>query len=145
MPLAPHTLSSQRTKSAKRVGRGNASQKGTTAGRGTKGQKSRSGGRGGLKLKGLRKNIMKIPKLRGFKSFKPQAQTVTLARIEAMVKADQFVTPKWLVAAHIVSSAVLPVKIVATGKITKPVIIKDCLVSKGALAAIEKAGGKIVS
>lgn len=143
--LAPHTLKSNRVKPGKRVGRGNASQKGTTAARGTKGQKSRSGGRGGLKIKGLRANLLKVPKLRGFKSGRPAAQTVTLAQLESKVTAGQVVTPKWLAARHLVASAAMPVKIVATGAITKPVTVKDCLLSKGALAAVEKAGGKFVS
>lgn len=145
MSLAPHTLRSKRAKPGKRVGRGNGSQKGTTAARGTKGQKSRSGGRGGLKIKGLRKNLMKIPKSRGFKSFKPQAQTVTLHQLDAKVTAGQIVTPKWLAAAGLITSAAKPIKIVATGAITKSVTLKDCLASKGVIAAIEKAGGKIVS
>ena len=145
MSLAPHTLRSKRAKPGKRVGRGNGSQKGTTAARGTKGQKSRSGGRAGLKIKGLRKNLMKIPKSRGFKSFKPRAQTVPLDQLDAKVAAGQMVTPKWLAAAGLITNVAMPVKIVATGVITKSITLKGCVASKGALAAIEKAGGKIVA
>lgn len=146
MSLAPHTLHSRRsTKGAKRVGRGNSSQKGTTAGRGTKGQKSRTGGRGGMKIMGLRRQLLKIPKSRGFKSFKAVAQTVTLKRIEAVVVDKQIVTPAWLVSRKIIRTVDAPVKVVATGSISKAITLKDCLASKGAIAAIEKAGGSILS
>jgi large subunit ribosomal protein L15 len=143
MSLAPHTVRSIRTKSAKRVGRGNGSQKGTTAARGTKGQKSRSGGRGGLKIKGLRANLLKVPKLRGFKSFKPKPQTVTLQQIDGKASAGQMVTPKWLASVGLIRDTKLPVKLVATGTLSKSIIVKDCLASKGVLSALEKAGGKI--
>ncbi len=49
----------------KRVGRGNASGKGSYSGRGLKGQRSRSGGKKGLKLRGLRRLSKRLPKLRG--------------------------------------------------------------------------------
>lgn len=145
MSLAPHTLRSNRTRPSKRVGRGNSSQKGTTGGRGIKGQKSRSGGRGGLKLKGMRREILKTPKLRGFKSFKPVAQTVTLKVLDAATTANQVVTPAWLVSRGLIRSANAPVKVVSTGTITKAVTLKACLASKTAVAAIEKAGGSLVS
>lgn len=145
MTLAPHTLKDKsRSKPAKRVGRGNASQKGTSAGRGTKGQKSRAGGRGGLKLKGLRKSILKIPKSRGFKSHRPEVQTLTLKQLDAHTKAGQMVTPKWLASVGLVASSTLAVKIVGNGVVTKAFTVKECLASKGATAAIEKAGGKLV-
>ncbi len=146
MSLAPHTLRATRTnKGAKRVGRGNASQKGTTGARGTKGQKSRSGGRGGLKIKTLRKQILKVPKVRGFKSFKPKAQTVTLKALESVVVAKQVVTPAWLVSRGLVRTVANPIKVVATGAITKAITLKDCVASKGAAALIEKVGGSILS
>ncbi len=70
MTLSMHTLRpSKGSKSKpKRVGRGNASGKGTTAGRGGKGQTARSGGRNKLKLLGMRHLMLQTPKLRGFKS-----------------------------------------------------------------------------
>lgn len=145
MTLAPHTIKDDsRSKPAKRVGRGNASQKGTTAGRGTKGQKSRAGGRGGLKLKGMRKGIMKIPKVRGFKSHHPKVQTLTLKQLDAHTKAGQMVTPKWLASTGLVASSSLAVKIVGNNVVSKSLTVKGCLASKGAAAAIEKAGGKLV-
>lgn len=146
MSLAPHTLRTKgTTRGAKRVGRGNGSQKGTTAGRGTKGQKARSGGRGGLKLKGLRREILKAPKSRGFKSFKVEAQTLTLKALNEVVQDKQVVTPAWLVSRGLVRTVDAPIKLVSTGTITKVITLKGCVASKTAVAAIEKAGGSIVS
>ncbi len=144
MTLAPHTLkSTARTKPAKRVGRGNSSQKGTTAGRGTKGQKSRAGGRGGLKLKGFRKSLLKIPKVRGFKSHRPRVQIITVKQLEHHAKVGHLVTPKWLASIGLVQNPLLSVKIVGNTPVTKVITMKGCLASKGAALIIEKAGGTI--
>ncbi|MDA2921663.1 uL15 family ribosomal protein [Patescibacteria group bacterium AH-259-L07] len=66
----------------KRLGRGNASGHGTYSGRGQKGQRSRSGGKKGLKLKGMRRNIRNLPKLRGFKSKAVRPEVVHLEDID---------------------------------------------------------------
>lgn len=66
----------------KRIGRGNASGHGTYSGRGQKGQRSRSGGKKGLKLKGIRRNIRNLPKLRGFKSRAIKPEIVHLEDID---------------------------------------------------------------
>lgn len=146
MTLSLHTLSSgsRVTRSARRVGRGNASQKGTTAGKGTKGQKARTGGRGGLKVLGLRRTLMKVPKNRGFKSMYAKPALVNLTTLERVALPTQAITPAWLAKRQIVGSIANGVKIVASGKLTKAVIVKGCLASKGAVTAIEKTGGKVV-
>lgn len=66
----------------KRVGRGNGSGHGTYSGRGQKGQRSRSGGKKGLKLKGIRRNIRNLPKLRGFKSKAIKMEVIHLEDID---------------------------------------------------------------
>jgi large subunit ribosomal protein L15 len=48
-----------------------------------------------------------------------------------------------LKAANLVSKATKYVKIIASGEVTKKITIKGLGVTKGARAAIEKAGGKI--
>ena len=146
MTLSLHTLSSgtRISRGARRVGRGNASQKGTTAGKGTKGQKARTGGRGGLKVLGLRRTLMKIPKNRGFKSMYAKPALVNLTTLERVALPTQTITPVWLAKRQIVGTIANGVKIVASGKLTKAVIVKGCLASKGAVAAIEKTGGKVV-
>ena len=128
----------------KRVGRGRGSGKGKTSGRGTKGQKARTGGRGGLKLKGLKQNLLKVPKSRGFKSHRPQPATVTLGALNRHYEAGAKITPGGLAKDKVVSTGAAGVKIVATGEIGKALTVSGCLVSKTAAAAIEKAGGKIV-
>lgn len=72
MSIKLHNLQSViKTKPKKRVGRGNASGKGTYSGRGIKGQRARAGGRGGLKKRSImRQLIKKTPKIGGFKSLK---------------------------------------------------------------------------
>ncbi|MDP2692467.1 MAG: 50S ribosomal protein L15 [bacterium] len=127
----------------KRVGRGNATQKGTTAGRGMKGQKARSGGKKGLKLKGFKKSLQKVPKVRGFKSLRPKKQTVTLAVLERVVKNGDIVTPKYLSKVGVVGKSRFGVKIVASGELKKKITLKGCLASKKAVEAIESVGGKL--
>lgn len=146
MTLSLHTLNPGRrvSRSARRVGRGNASQKGTTAGKGTKGQKARTGGRGGLKVLGLRRTLMKVPKNRGFKSMYAKPELVNLTTLERVAVTNQTITPVWLAKRKIVSTINNGVKIVASGKLTKAVTVQGCLASKGAVAAIEKTGGKVV-
>lgn len=145
MSYGAHTISpkhgSGRTK--KRVGRGNASQKGTTAGRGTKGQKARSGGKGGKNMIGMKQSILKVPKTRGFVSMHPKAQTVTLSTLERISEDGVTVTPAFLKQKTAIKSVAKPVKIVSTGTLTKKVQISGCLATQSAKAAIEKAGGSL--
>jgi large subunit ribosomal protein L15 len=146
MEIGAHTITpkkdSSRTK--KRVGRGNASQKGTYSGRGLKGQRSRSGGKSGGKLRGLKQSLQKVPKLRGFKSMHPKAQSVSLSTLERVAEEGVSVTSKFLKQKHVIKNTKHPVKIVASGELKKKVEVQNCLATKGAVAAIEKAGGKIV-
>lgn len=146
MTLSLHTLNpgNRVSRGARRVGRGNSSQKGTTAGKGTKGQKARTGGRGGLKVLGLRRTLMKVPKNRGFKSIYAKPALVNLSKLEQVALPNQAITPVWLVKRGIIGTLDNGVKVVASGKLTKAVTVKGCLASKGAVAAIEKTGGKVV-
>ena len=72
MKIKLHNLTAlPKTPRKKRVGRGNASGKGTYASRGLKGQKARSGGRSGLRRRSLMQQLIKkTPKIGGFKSLK---------------------------------------------------------------------------
>jgi large subunit ribosomal protein L15 len=146
MSLSPNTIKSPRksSKTKKRVGRGNSSGKGMTAGRGMKGQKSRSGGKGGTKRLGFKQGLQKIPKVRGFNSPKPKLETVTLATINRLVSENSVVTPDFLKRKKVISHPDRGVKVVASGKLEKKVIIKGCVGTKKAIEAIEKAGGSLV-
>ncbi len=71
--LTLHNLKKSKgiTKS-KRLGRGNSSGVGTYSTRGMKGQRSRSGGKSGLIARSINSYLLRIPKVKGFKSFKPK-------------------------------------------------------------------------
>lgn len=145
METTAHTIKTgtvaKRTK--KRVGRGNGSGKGTYSARGLKGQRSRSGGRGGLKRKGFKMSLQKVPKLRGFKSQQPQKEAVTLATLNRICKEGDVVTPTFLKKKGVVDNPDNGVKIIATGTLEKKVTLKGCLASSTAAVAIEKAGGSL--
>ena len=133
MSLAAHTITKNKgsRKTAKRVGRGNGSGKGTYSTRGLKGQRSRSGGKGGLKRLGFKQALQKIPKLRGFTSLQPKSELVTLQTLERRK--------------GVVDKPNFGVKIVFKGELNKKIIVKNCKVSKTAAEAITKAGGEIIA
>ncbi|MFA5184374.1 MAG: 50S ribosomal protein L15 [Patescibacteria group bacterium] len=111
------TQAKGRAKKNKRVGRGNASGHGTYSTRGLKGQKSRSGV-SGLKRLGLKKQLLQIPKSRGFKSLNPKNQVVSVKAINNNFKDGETVSPDSLMAKRLVSSAAKPIKILGKEKLT---------------------------
>ncbi|MFH1047577.1 MAG: 50S ribosomal protein L15 [Patescibacteria group bacterium] len=131
-----------RTK-VKRVGRGNASGKGTTAGRGTKGQAARTGGRNRRKLRGFRQIMLATPKLRGFRSLKAKPETVQLEVISKAFEANEAVTPANVLKKGLVSSAKNGVKIIGAAKLKKKLAIDGCAVTASVREAIEGAGGEV--
>jgi len=127
----------------KRVGRGEGCGKGKTSGRGEKGQRSRSGGKSGLKLKGMKQMLLRIPKMRGFKSGRIHPQTITLAQLDRWFDSGSEVSVKALKARNLIPMTVPSAKVVNTGEITKKITLIDVLTTPTAKAAIEKAGGKV--
>jgi len=127
---------------AKRVGRGIGSGLGKTGGRGHKGQKSRSGGYHKVGFEGGQMPIQRrLPKV-GFVSqvglVSAEVRLSELAKVESdVIDLDA------LKAAGIFSKNIKQAKIFASGSIDRAVTIKGLGVTKGAKAAIEKAGGKI--
>ena len=117
--LSLHTITRPkgRAKKIKRVGRGNASGHGTYSTRGLKGQKSRSGV-SGLKRLGLKKQLLQIPKSRGFRSLNPKNQVVSVKAINSNFKDSETVSPDSLMAKKLISSASRPVKILGKEKLT---------------------------
>jgi len=104
-------------KKKKRVGRGNASGHGTHSTRGLKGQKSRSGA-SGLKRLGMKKQLLQIPKARGFKSQHPKNQVVSVTIINANYKPNEIVSPLTLKEKGLVKDDHQPVKILGKEKLT---------------------------
>lgn len=104
------------TKKRKRVGRGNASGHGTYSTRGLKGQKSRSGV-SGLKRLGMRKQLLQIPKSRGFRSLVPKNQAVSVKAINANFQAGETVSPESLLAKGLIGRLDRPVKVLGKEKL----------------------------
>ena len=128
--------------SAKRVGRGIGSGLGKTCGRGVKGQKSRSGGSVRPGFEGGQMPLkQRLPKC-GFTSRKSlvtaEVRLAELAKVEGDV-----VSLETLKAANVITKDIKFVKVVLSGDIARSVTVKGLRVTKGALAAIEAAGGKI--
>ncbi|WP_029039798.1 50S ribosomal protein L15 [Cucumibacter marinus] len=137
------------TPDRKRVGRGIGSGKGKTGGRGVKGQKSRSG----VAIKGFEGGQMplhmRLPK-RGFNSpFGKKYNTVKLSRIQAAIDAGKldakgFIDAEALVKSGVIRRAKDGVRLVAGGDFSaKKVSFKVAHASKGAIEAIEAAGGRV--
>ncbi|MDT0582574.1 MULTISPECIES: 50S ribosomal protein L15 [Alteromonadaceae] len=128
--------------SGKRVGRGIGSGLGKTGGRGHKGQKSRSGGSVKPGFEGGQMPIQRrLPKF-GFTSRKSfVSDQVTLSEI-AKVEGD-IVTVDTLKAAGLIKKEIMFVKVMKSGEINRAVTLSGIRVSKGALEAINAAGGKV--
>lgn len=129
-------------KPAVRLGRGIGSGLGKTSGRGHKGQKARAGGYHKINFEGGQMPIQRrLPKM-GFKSQTAQFRDeFTLAQINQM-SFDE-ISIEILKAHDLIQHKINRVKIIGTGEITKPVILKGIEVTKSARAAIENAGGRI--
>lgn len=125
-----------------RVGRGNASGLGTTATRGTKGQRARSGGRNKLKLKGLKRRLLNVPKLGGFKSRYPKAEALNVSVLNEHFSVGERVTVTRLRDLGLVEGN--KVKILGDGDLKKKLVIAGMAVSEGAKAKIIAAGGSVL-
>lgn len=128
----------------KRVGRGNASGKGTYAGRGMKGQKSRTGV-GGLKRLGMRHILLSIPKKRGFLSSKPKQFGINVGEIDKKAVANDNITADWIVKHGLARANRQSFKILGDGEVTKPIQIHNLPVSAKAKEKIIAAGGSVLA
>jgi len=126
----------------KRVGRGNASGHGTYSGRGLKGQKSRSGRKPKLGFEGGQTRLIKrLPRRRGFTNiFRKEYSAVNLRDLERF-EAGTEVTPELLKQSRVVRSLRRPVKVLASGELTKALTVKAHKFSTTAKEKIEAAGG----
>jgi large subunit ribosomal protein L15 len=127
-----------------RVGRGASAGQGKTCGKGGKGQKARKGGYHKVGFEGGQVPLQRrLPKV-GFRSAIHRTRAeVTLTEL-AKVKSD-LVDLQALIEASVVPFATERAKVILSGEIARAVTLKGPAVvaSKGARAAIEKAGGKI--
>lgn len=137
-----HQISKNKSKTAKRVGRGG--KRGTFSGRGVKGQKSRSG----RKMRPEWRDALKsIPKKRGykFKSTQEKPAILNLLELNRVFKGGETITPEVLVQKGLVSKSngFSRIKILGQGQITKKLAFKGVSFSTSAKDAIIKAGGSI--
>jgi len=135
-----HELKTGKDKSARRAGRGIAAGRGKTAGRGTKGQKSRAGSGTKPGFAGGTTPLMRqLPKLPGFRSHRPKAETVYTGQLGQF--GGKTVDAKALAEAGLISHPYVWVKLISKGDLTKKVTVKLPAASASALAAVQKAGG----
>ena len=120
------------TKSRIRVGRGIGSGKGKTCGRGQKGQMP---------------IYRRLPK-RGFKN--PFAKTFAVINLDTIQKAIDAgklnandINKESLVASNLISKELDGIRLLARGALTASINITVDSASKAAVAAVEKAGGKV--
>jgi len=131
-----------------RVGRGIGSGKGKTAGRGVKGQKSRTG----VAIKGFEGGQMplyrRIPK-RGFLPPNQKSwQVVNLSALQKAIDEQKLDTAKpidaaAMQAAGLFKKALDGVRLLGKGEIKTKIEVKVAGASASAIAAVEKAGGKV--
>jgi large subunit ribosomal protein L15 len=131
-----------------RIGRGIGSGKGKTGGRGQKGQKSRSG----VAVKGFEGGQMplhmRLPK-RGFNNpFGKDYAEVNLGMVQKFIDAKKLdakgvIDHEALKAAGLARGGKDGVRLLGKGELTAKVSFKVAGASKGAIEAVEKAGGKV--
>ncbi|GLI94572.1 50S ribosomal protein L15 [Methylocystis echinoides] len=136
------------TKNRMRVGRGIGSGKGKTGGRGVKGQKARTG----VAIKGFEGGQMplhrRLPKRGFYNPFSTDYNEVNIGRIQQAVDAGKLdakaaVTVDALIAAGLIAKPRDGVKILGNGEIKAKLAFEVAAASKGAIAAIEGAGGSV--
>ena len=137
-----HELTSTKKQSGRRVGRGIAAGQGKTAGRGTKGQGARTGSRKRPGFEGGQNPLMqRLPKLRGFRSFKLKAENVYTDQLAALgSKVDNSV----LTEKGLTTSEFAVVKLLFRGDVTKKVAVELQGASAKAVEAVQAAGGSFV-
>ncbi|HYD24005.1 MAG TPA: 50S ribosomal protein L15 [Croceibacterium sp.] len=131
-----------------RVGRGIGSGKGKTGGRGQKGQKSRSG----VAIKGFEGGQMplhmRLPK-RGFNNpFAKDYAEVNIGQVQKLIEAGSLdatrpIDHDALKAAGVARGGKHGVRLLGKGELTAKAQFKVAGASKGAIAAVEKAGGAV--
>lgn len=134
-----------------RVGRGG--KRGKTSGRGTKGQNARAGHK---KRPEMRDLLKKLPKLRGHgknrsrtvRANRMSYAPINLSTLETAFAAGDVVTPETIYKKGLIQARggkISYVKILGTGSLTKALKVSDCEASEAAKAAIEKAGGSLLT
>ena len=129
----------------KRIGRGNAAGQGTYSGRGLKGQKARAGNKPRRFFEGGQTRLFKkLPGRRGFRNpFRVEYQPVNLDDLQKFDEGGE-VTPELLTEQGIRRSIRMPVKVLASGALTKQLSVTAHRFSLAAKEKIEAAGGTVI-
>jgi large subunit ribosomal protein L15 len=131
------------THAKKRVGRGIGSGLGKTSTRGHKGQKARKSGNVRPGFEGgqmpLQKRLPKFGFYSRIGSVTAEVRTSELNKVEG-----NLINLETLEKADIIDRSMLRAKIMLSGEINKAVTVEGVAVTKGARAAIEAAGGKVI-
>jgi large subunit ribosomal protein L15 len=131
-----------------RVGRGIGSGKGKTAGRGVKGQKSRTG----VAIKGFEGGQMPLHRRLPKRGFLPPHQktwqVVNLGSLQKAIDDKKLDTGKTIDAAAMQAAGLFKnasdgVRLLGKGEIKTKIDVKVAGASASAIAAVEKAGGKV--
>ncbi len=132
-------------RAAKRVGRGIGCGNGKTAGRGHKGQKSRAGGFHKVGFEGGQMPLQRRLPKRGFVSLaKVKGETAQVRLSELNNLPVDTVDLLVLKQAGVVAASALTAKVILSGEVKRALTLQGISATKGARAAIEAAGGKLV-
>ena len=129
-------------KAARRVGRGIGSGLGKTAGRGHKGQKSRAGGFHKVGFEGGQMPLQRRLPKRGFVSL-TSGDTAQVRLSDLQKIPVDTIDLLALKQAGLVPSTALSAKVIKTGELKRAVTLQGLLLTKGARAAVEAAGGSV--
>lgn len=125
----------------KRVGRGDGSGMGGTATRGHKGQMSRSGANHRPYFEGGQITFFRRLPKRGFKALNPaEFHVVNIGSFDAF-EAGTVIDENSLREKALIAKAKMPIKVLASGEITKAFTVKAQKFSATAIEKIKAAGG----
>ncbi|MDR1296177.1 MAG: 50S ribosomal protein L15 [Deltaproteobacteria bacterium] len=127
----------------KRVGRGEGSGLGKTAGRGHKGQKSRSGAHIRPGFEGGQMPLQRRLPKRGFTNIFKKVYSLVNVGSLAVFAAGSVIDAETLMAAGLVHTTRLPVKLLAEGDVGRGLTVKVQAASKKAVEKIAALGGEV--
>lgn len=136
-------------KKYKRLGRGIGSGKGKTSAKGGKGQTARSGTAIRNFEGGQTPLYQRLPK-RGFNNIsRVEYSVINIGDLQKHIESGKLkqgekVTSELLLQKGIVKKARAGIKLLAKGKLDKPLNIEVALASAAAIEAVKKAGGSVV-
>jgi large subunit ribosomal protein L15 len=134
----------------KRLGRGIGSGLGKTSGKGHKGAKARKSNNKPPYFEGGQMPLYRRLPKRGFKNpTRPDYAEVNVGRVQAAIEAGKLdagktIDAEALIAAGLVRRGLDGIRLLGQGELKTAVTIEVVGASKGAVAAVEQAGGKVV-